>query len=113
MHWTLLILLVFAGLLLMTSVALLKLWIIVRRGGLPSDLLSQLDYPHLNKTSRAMMWTLLLSLALLGTGIWLILLNRLFWIFAGIVSANLGIAWALAVIVINEIANPKAQKART
>jgi hypothetical protein len=110
MHWTLLILLVFAGLLFMTSIALFIFWIILRRGGLPRDLLLQLDYPHLKKTSRVMMWTLLVSLALLGAGIWLILLNRLFLIFAGVVSANLGIAWALALVVINEIANHKARK---
>ncbi len=111
MHWSLILLMVFTGLLIVTSAALFMMWIFLRTGRVPVDLFEVLDSSNLEKTSRRLLWSIpaLVLLAIAGL-VLVIFFDALVWILAGALALSLCLGWSTALLVITETAKSAQRK---
>jgi hypothetical protein len=112
MHWSLILLMVFTALLVITSAALFIMWILLKTGRIPQDLLTRLDAPGLERMSRRALWGVpaLVLLALAGLAL-VIFLKTLVWIIAGSLALSLSMGASTALLVIRETSRYAQRKA--
>lgn len=105
MHWSLILLMVFTGFLIVTSAALLVMWIFLRAGRVPGDMFEALDASSLERTSKRLLWSIpgLVLMAVAGLAL-VIFFNTLVWILAGVLVLSLCLGWSTTLLVIIETA---------
>ncbi len=106
MHWSLILLMIFTGLLIITAAALFIMWILLKAGRVPADLFRELDGSGLARASRRILWSipLLVIIALAGLAL-VIFFKALVWILAGALVLSLCLGWGMVLLVINETAS--------
>ena len=104
MKWPIIALLVMTGLLWITTLMLLVIWILLRAGKIFDELFSYLDAPGLARAQRRSLWLFLPLGAMIAAGVVLIVLdNALFWSFFGVLLISASISGGAALLLLAEV----------